>query len=220
MFRHASALLGITLVATLLAACASQRIALKEKFGYAKRDQLVDRVEDARDQQQETKQQFASALDAFLALNGTPSSELEDKFRQIDHQYEVSKAKAELVSDRIGAVEDVAKALFKEWRSELGEYSSDSLRRASQQKLEDTEAQYERLIGMMKQAEASMWPVLDAFKDQTLFLKHNLNARAILSLQGDVAELQSDVTDLIAEMEKSIAEASAFVDQMTGEEER
>ncbi len=217
MIDRARTVLGIALIATLLTACASHRIAIKEKFGYAKRDQLVDRVEDARDEQEETKEQFATALDAFLALNGTPSSELEDKFRHIDRQYEISKAKADLVSDRIEAVEDVARALFKEWRSELGEYSSESLRRASEQQLEDTEAQYDRLIGMMKQAEASMWPVLDAFKDQTLFLKHNLNAQAIASLQGDVAELRSEVTDLIAEMEKSIAEASAFVDQMKGE---
>ena len=217
MIRHARVVLGIALVAALLTACASHRIAIKESFGYAKRDQLVDRVEDARDEQEETKEQFATALDAFLSLNGTPSSELEAKFRQVDRQYEISRAKANLVSDRIEAVQDVAKALFREWRSELREYSSDSLRRASEQQLEYTEAQYERLIDMMKQAEASMWPVLDAFKDQTLFLKHNLNAQAIASLQGNVAELRGEVTDLIAEMERSIAEASAFIDQMTGE---
>src|SRR4051794_34515760 len=51
--------------------CGSASIALKEKLGIPKRDQLVARVEDARDEQQKAKQQFASALDEFLAVTGT-----------------------------------------------------------------------------------------------------------------------------------------------------
>jgi hypothetical protein len=44
-----------------------------------------------------------------------------------------------------------------------------------------------------------------------LFLKHNLNAQAIASLEGNLATMQTDVTALIAEMEASINEADAFV---------
>jgi hypothetical protein len=33
-----------------------------EKFGYQKREILVDRVKEARDEEKETAQQFASAL--------------------------------------------------------------------------------------------------------------------------------------------------------------
>src|SRR5262249_5722351 len=40
------------------AGCSSTRIAIAEKFGYAKREQLVDRVQEARDGQQEAKKQF------------------------------------------------------------------------------------------------------------------------------------------------------------------
>ena len=59
-----------------------------------------------------------------------------------------------------------------------------------------------------------MDPVLAAFKDQVLFLKHNLNARAISSLQGNAAQMQTDINALIRDMEASIKEANSFIDQM------
>jgi len=57
-------------------------------------------------------------------------------------------------------------------------------------------------------------PVLTAFRDQVLFLKHNLNARALAALQNELDAIQTDVASLIREMEASIAEANAFIDAM------
>ncbi|MEM0912787.1 MAG: DUF2959 family protein, partial [Pseudomonadota bacterium] len=39
-----------------------------EKIGFEKREILVDRVEDARETQQEAQQEFSSALEEFSAL--------------------------------------------------------------------------------------------------------------------------------------------------------
>ena len=74
-----------------------------------------------------------------------------------------------------------------------------------------TRRQYQGLIRAMRSAEARMAPVLQAFQDQVLFLKHNLNARAIDSLQGELGTIETDVAQLIREMEKSIAESEAFI---------
>ena len=41
-------------------------------------------------------------------------------------------------------------------------------------KLAETKRQYSQLISAMKRAERKMNPVLTAFNDQVLFLKHNL----------------------------------------------
>jgi hypothetical protein len=67
---------------------------------------------------------------------------------------------------------------------------------------------------VMEQAAARMEPVLDAFRDQVLFLKHNLNAQAISALSGTTRDLQQDISRLIADMEKSIKEADAFISSM------
>jgi hypothetical protein len=56
--------------------------------------------------------------------------------------------------------------------------------------------------------------VLQKFKEQVLFLKHNLNAQAISSLQTQVSGIQGDVDKLIRDMDASIQEANAFIAQM------
>ena len=198
------------------AGCSATKIWVNEKLGHAKREQLVTAVESARDQQEKAKETFASALDEFLAISAgdQDTAALEAKYRKIESAYKKSKSRAKAVNDRIANIERVANALFKEWNKELDSYSSDSLRAASEQQLQETKARYEKLVGAMHQAAGKMDPVLAAFQDQTLFLKHNLNARAIASLDTDLQQINSEVTSLIQEMEASIAEANAFIEAL------
>jgi hypothetical protein len=53
--------------------------------------------------------------------------------------------------------------------------------------------------------------VLAGFRDQVLFLKHNLNAKAIASLQSNVLAIEDDIAVLIRDMEASIKEADEFI---------
>lgn len=215
--RFVIALLALSAASTLfvtLPGCASAGIAIREKLGYAKREQLVDRVQEARDGQEAAKVQFESALAEFLAVTKVSGGELEAQYNKLKREYDRSETRAGDVRSRITSVERVAAALFKEWEAELSQYESASLRSASEQQLRDTRREYDQLIGVMNTAAGRMDPVLRAFKDQVLFLKHNLNARAIASLQGTTAQIQTDVAGLIREMEASIAEANAFIDRM------
>ena len=111
----------------------------------------------------------------------------------------------------------MSEALFDEWEDELGQYTSKSLRRDSEKKLVQTRRQYDQLIKAMHRAEAKIDPVLKAFQDQVLYLKHNLNAQAIASLQSELVAVESDIADLIREMEKSIGEANSFIRTMLEE---
>ena len=56
-----------------------------------------------------------------------------------------------------------------------------------------------------------MEPVLVAFRDQVLYLKHNLNAQAIAALEGSVRSIEGDVASLIDEIRVSIREAESFL---------
>jgi len=188
-----------------------------EKFGVHKRDIMVDRVEKARDSQQEAKEQFQSALERFSTVLNFKGGKLEDKYKTLQAEYDRSEAKADEVKKRIDAVEDVSDALFDEWKAELDQYSSSSLRRDSERKLARTRSQYEQLIKAMRRAEAKIAPVLNAFNDQVLYLKHNLNAQAIASLQSELVAVESDIAELIKEMEKSIGEADSFIKTMLEE---
>ena len=198
-------------------ACQKAYYSTMEKFGVHKRDIMVDRVEEARDSQEEAKEQFQSALEKFNQVLNFKGGKLEDKYKTLQAEYDKSETRAQEVKDRIDAVEDVSEALFDEWEDELDQYSNKSLRRDSEKKLERTRRQYEQLIKAMRRAEAKIDPVLNAFRDQVLYLKHNLNAQAIASLQSELVAVESDIAVLIKEMEKSIGEADSFIKIMLEE---
>ena len=205
---------ALIFVTSALIGCQNLYYSTMESFGYHKRDLLVSRVEDARDTQQDAKEQFKSALEKFSEVADFKGGKLEEKYKQLKTELEKSESKAKAVKKRIADVESVAKALFDEWKSELDQYSNEKLRRASEQKLAQTRQRYSYLIDAMKRAETKIDPVLVAFRDQVLFLKHNLNAQAIASLQNEMASVEADITSLIKEMEASIAEADAFIQAM------
>jgi uncharacterized protein YoxC len=214
--------LRLTLCLSLLlplAGCKAAYYGTMEKFGYEKRDILVDRVEDARDEQEQAKTQFTSALDQFKAVIDFEGDDLEAMYKELDKGYKKSKDAASDVGDKIDSVESVAKALFEEWEEELNAYNSEELRAISAKRLDETRSRYEQLIGAMERAEATIPPVLSSMQDQVLFLKHNLNAQAIASIQGTAEGIQKDIQSLITEMQKSIDEANAFINQMGREEE-
>lgn len=197
-----------------LVGCQSAYYATMEKFGIEKRDILVDRVEEARDAQQDTKEQFTDALEQFSSIVNYEGGELEKLYDRLKAKFESSEQAADAVRDNIRQIEDVASDLFKEWDAEIEQFTSESLKSKSREQRAQTEASYLQLIRKMKAAEATMYPVLDLFRDQVLFLKHNLNARAIAALDTETAAIEAEVRKLIEEMNASIAEADAFISSM------
>lgn len=206
--------LGVVLAG---AGCSSIYYDTMEKFGYAKRDLLVERVDDTRKAQSEAKEQFASALEHFLAVTKVDGGELQRKYDELNREYGRSETAAKAVHARIAAVEDVAEALFREWKQELAQYSNASLRTESQRQLDVTRRRYDDLVRLMRRAADRMDPVLATFRDQVLFLKHNLNARAIASLDSTSRTLEADISRLIADMDASIRESEAFIKSLKSE---
>ncbi|MEO6711259.1 MAG: DUF2959 family protein, partial [Planctomycetota bacterium] len=147
-------------------------------------------------------------------VTGFQGGDLEAKYEELKDEYSDCESRAEAVTNRIASIEDVSDAMFDEWQKELGSYTNQELRRSSEKQLKQTKQRYSVLLGALKNAEEAMQPVLAAFKDQVLFLKHNLNAQAISSLRDQVGAVESDVARLIKEMETSINEANAFIDSL------
>ncbi len=198
----------------LLGACSSAYYKTMESIGIEKRDILVDRVEEARDAQDDASEQFASALDQFRATVQFDGGDLEEIYDRLNSEYEKSVSESEAVSSRIDSVESVAEDLFKEWEAELDEYSRADLRRESATLLNATRNRYSQLMSTMRRAERTMEPVLEAFQDQVLYLKHNLNARAIGALRSELSSIERDTATLIEQMQNAIAEADAFIASM------
>jgi hypothetical protein len=209
------ALLVVATIAML--GCQSAYYSAMEKVGVHKRDIMLDRVESAQTAQQDAQQQFKSALDQLSQLINYDGGDLAAQYELVNDQYEASQASAEEVTARISAIENVADALFAEWNDEIQQYSSANLKQQSQQKMRKTQRNYQSLIKSMHRAKDRMAPVLSALKDNSLYLKHNLNAQAIGALQGEYKTIKRDVETLVAEMSKAIAQSQQFIDLLQPE---
>ncbi|MBT3530365.1 MAG: DUF2959 domain-containing protein [Gammaproteobacteria bacterium] len=198
----------------VFAACSTVYYETMEQFGVHKRDILVDRVEEARDSQEAAKEQFSSALEQFTTLLNFDGGDLQAAYDSLNGEFEESESRAEVVSDRIRAVEDVSADLFSEWEDELELYTNQTLRNSSAATLRQTRVRYEQLVASMHAAESKMTPVVNAFRDQVLFLKHNLNSRAIASLRSELATIEGDISALIVDMENSITESNRFLSEL------
>lgn len=206
------ALLGGCLL--LITGCESAYYGAWEKVGVYKRDLLVERVAEAADAQEAAKEEFQSALERFSSVVTIVPSDLKNTYESLADAFEDAESRANRVSNRIDAVENVSADLFDEWAEELELIGSTKLRSSSASQLRASQRQYAGLIRAMRLAESKMEPVLNAFRDQVLYLKHNLNAQAIASLRSELTTIQSDVAILIRDMEASIRKSQAFIEDM------
>jgi hypothetical protein len=200
-----------------LSGCSTMYYGTMEKLGVHKRDIMVDRVKAARETQKEAKEQFLTAMEQFKSVVNFQGGDLEKEYNKLNATLQKSEAKAADVRDRIRAVEDVSEALFSEWRSEIKQYNNETLRKSSQRKYDVTKKKYTELIKAMKRAEAKLEPALAPLRDQVLFMKHNLNARAIAGLSDELISVQTNVDKLVREMESAIAQADAFIASLQAE---
>jgi hypothetical protein len=195
----------------LLVSCTSAYYSAMESFGREKRHILQSRVEASREDQEEVQEEFKTTFELFKEVTDYDGGDLERFYNRMQSQLERSEDKADDVRDRIRSIEQVAGDLFEEWEGEISAISRADLRRQSEAQLRATRTRYQKMITAMKRAEARMDPVLTAFRDQVLFLKHNLNASAIASLERSTADIEGDVAALIRELQDSIAETEEFL---------
>ena len=213
--RYAKWIFLLTVVISLTA-CETVVYDALEKVGYHKRDILIDRIDAAQASQTEGQEQFKSALEQFKSVINFDGGDLEVTYDQLNDEYEASVDAADEIHDRIDSVKNVADALFDEWQEELEQYSNASLRRDSERQLKNTRRRYSKVLGAMRRAEKAIDPVLASLKDNTLYLKHNLNDRAIASLKNELGTVDNDVNALLTAMQQAINESNAFIDELRG----
>lgn len=184
-----------------------------EMIGIQKRDLLKKEVAATKDDQKEASEEFKDALEKLKAVYAFDGGNLEREYRKLNSSYEDAEAQANAVRVRIKKVETTAGDLFEEWKNEIDQIETANLQAQSRKTLATTQSRYADMLNSLKKAEATMNPVLIKLKDHVLYLKHNLNAKAIGSLKGESAAIERDINKLITEMNNSIAAADKFIEQ-------
>jgi len=189
----------------LLSGCQSLYYKTMSKLGKEKRDILVARVKESKKDQEKTKEQIQTTMEKFQQLTGFQGGDLEKQYKQLNSEYERAEDQANKLRDRIKSIDQVSGDMFTEWQKEIDQMSNAQLKSRRQ-------ATY---MKAMQKTEAQMTPVLSAFHDQVLFLKHNLNARAVGSLKTTAATMNTDVNALIKSIDTSMQEADKLVSSLS-----
>ena len=198
-------------VLILLGSCSKAYYSVWEKLGKEKRHLLIDHVEDVQQSQTKAKEEFKDALTRIKELTAFEGGELETFYNKIKDSYEDCDSRAGDIEHRIKEVKEIAADLFKEWEGEINQIKDARLKTSSQRSLRDARKRYAKLEQVMERSTRGMYPVLDTLNDYMLYLKHNLNAKAVGALGGEVASIEKDIAKLIKDMNLSINEAEQFI---------
>ena len=203
--------LGLLMTTT---GCTRLYYASMQKIGKEKREILVQRIIDGKKDQEAAGKQIKTTMEAFQELTGFSGGDLEKTYQKLAGELGHAEDRAGKLRGRIEGIEKVAGDLFREWESEIGKMRDAGLKSKSRAILRDTARRFQVLDKKLRATEKRMEPVLQAFRDQVVFLKHNLNAKAITSLKTTSVEIDADVSELVKEIDGSIREADAFIGAM------
>jgi hypothetical protein len=184
-------------------------------LGKEKRDILVSRVKDAKKDQEQTKEKLKTTMESFQAITGFQGGSLEKSYKRLNSNYEDAASQASKLHDKIQSIDQVSNDLFKEWQGEINGMKNPRLKAQSAVLLRNARTRQAAYMRAMRKTEDKIDPVLTAFHDQVLFLKHNLNAQAIGSLKDTTANIQSNVADLIQSIDDSSAEADNLINTLS-----
>jgi len=210
-------LIGVILLVT---GCTSAYYKTMQTLGKEKRDILVQRIKDAKKDQDQTKQQLQTTMESFQALTGFQGGSLEKSYKRLNSDYESANAQAGKLHDKIQSIDQVSNDLFKEWQGEIAAMGNAKLKAQDTVMLRNAKTRQATYMRAMRRTEDQIAPVLKAFRDQVLFLKHNLNSRAIGSLKGTTAGLQGDVADLIQSIDASSQEADKLISSLAASDSK
>jgi hypothetical protein len=210
-FRHHWPLALLPAIVATVFGCQSAYYAVWESIGKEKRHLLRDQIENTRSDQEKAAEEFKDALTRVRELTGFSGGELESIYSRLKDDFDACTDRANAIDKRIQNVEAIAADLFDEWEAEIDRIQNASFKASSRQSLIDTRGRYRRLHQAMVSSRDSMDPVLARLNDYVLFLKHNLNARAVGALGEELGSIESDVQTLIRDIETAISEADRFL---------
>lgn len=182
-----------------------------EAVGFEKRDLFKREVSNVKEDQEKTGEAFKDALTQLKEIYNFDGGNLEKQHSKLKDSLEDAKEESAELHKRIEKVDQVANDLFQEWQEEIGQIKTADFRQKSSKQLKETKVRYRELEKQLRKSESKIAPVLTRLNDQILFLKHNLNAKAIGGLKEEQGKIQADISSLIDEVNESSRQADAFI---------
>ena len=200
----------LSVLCLVLGACQYVGYVPAEQLGSPKLGQLVDRVEDYADAQEEAMEQFQSVREQLAAFATVDASNLQATYADALRNYNTVVEDAIAVSAALAAVDQSATARFGEWQEEVEVYTDTRLKADNQARLGQTWQSYQSTLQVLRQSEARMNKELTSLNDTMTFLKENLSVTAVAEHGPQFTALNAGIDGLVAKMKIALTNANAF----------
>lgn len=179
----------------------------------APQEELISRVRAAQHEAGEAQEDFTAAFTLYQRITTPQAVELDELADDYADALERCQGRHEELDEHVAAVGAEAEELFAGWNEELTRFSSDTLREKSAAMLADTQARTERVLAALVRVQERMDPLVRKLEDYALFFNHNLNARAIATLEDTYKDFDAEYRALESELASSQQEMAAFLAQ-------
>lgn len=204
--------LNLVLITLLITSCSTLYYKSWEMLGKEKRDLLASNLNDLNDDQSDAKEEFTDVLSRIRSEYKFSEGLLEQTYDQMKSDYDDLEEESQEVSERINKVEAIAVDLFEEWSEEADQFENKQYAKSSREQLSRTQKSFKKVSIKARASEKKMKKALSRFKDQVIFLKHNLNARVVSQLAGELKLIEKEMEGLIKEINASIETSKGFVE--------
>jgi chromosome segregation ATPase len=177
----------------------------------APQEDLVECVRSADEEAAEARTDFDTAFTLYQRVTTPQAAELDELADDFADTIESCRERFEDLAARRDKIDREAQALFQGWNEELARFSLDVLRAKSAAMLADTEKRTERVQKALERMQARMEPVVKKLEDYALFFHHNLNPRAIATLEDTYKDFDEEYRTLSSELGKARAEIAQFL---------
>ena len=183
-------------------------------FGGARvpQEPLIESVRDAGEATHDAQAEFATAFRLYQRLTAPQAPELAQLSKEYAESIDECAARVGELGERTDVARKEAEALFGGWNEELTRFSGDSLRKKSEAQLHESQAVTQRVLDALDRVQERARPVMLALHDYALFFHHNLNARAIATLQDTYPQFDGECRALEQELARVQAEIDGFLE--------
>lgn len=202
MFHKIKMLTLCSLLVIGVSACASTK-------GYKKAENTSSSMEKFNTEITNTRAQVDVALKALTDLAAAPEADLRKTFETFSKAVDRVEAHAKRVRARADKMSENGQSYFDAWRKEFVAISNPELRRRSEERLQQTIANYDSIITKMQAAKESFQPFQTDLKDIQTYLSVDLSSQGVQSLEDIIAKTQKDTVVLNKKLDEVITEISA-----------
>ncbi len=202
------------LIFLLCTSCSTVYYNFWEFLGQEKRELLQSEMEAITSNQTDTKEDFKDTLSKIRSEYSYKEGSLESTYDDLSDDYNDLHSNAEDLSKSIDKAKNIAEDLFDEWEDEASKITNSKFRAESLRKRVITMTKFKVALKSVRKVESKMTKVLVKLNDRVLYLKHNLNAKAIGKIKIELKNIEQDIVSLIGQIDESNQQANSFINDI------